>query len=66
MTIRELKSQLANTINNSGLAIDVIELVLENFLSEVRLATDRAYAEEMKKLEQETQEEVDADESTES
>lgn len=65
MTIRQAKEEIANIINNSGLGIDVIELMVEGLLAEVRLATDRAYAEAAKK-EQEKNKDGEADEPTES
>lgn len=39
----EFKQELANVINNSGLPPLMIEPVLQNFLSETRLAMQRQY-----------------------
>jgi preprotein translocase subunit SecB len=39
----EFKQELANVINNSGLPPLMIEPVLQNFLSEARLAMQRQY-----------------------
>ena len=44
MTIREFKSQMVNMINDSKLAIDVVEVVLEGLLAEVHIMADQAYA----------------------
>ena len=60
MTIREFKSQMVNMINDSKLAIDVVEVVLEGLLAEVHIMADKAY--EQAAQESMTQKE-DADES---
>ena len=45
MSIREFKQRLADLINESGLPLDILEVILEKFMAEVHLATDHAYAE---------------------
>lgn len=44
MTIQETKNRLVDVINNSGLAIDVMDLILENLYSIVHRQTEEAYA----------------------
>ena len=61
MTIREFKSQMVNMINDSKLAIDVVEVVLEGLLAEVHIMADKAYAQAAQ--ESMTHKEEDADES---
>lgn len=39
----EFKQELADLINNSGLPAFVIESVLQNYLNETRIATNRQY-----------------------
>lgn len=65
MNIREFNYKLTETINNCGLPIDIIELTLEKLLAEVRLAVERAIAQETKKQEEleEKQESEVSDES---
>lgn len=52
MTIKETKLKLVDDLNQSGLAIDVIELILENILNavhqQVEVAYERDAAEEAK------------------
>lgn len=52
MTIKEAKLKLVDDLNQSGLAIDVIELILENILNvvhqQVEVAYERDAAEEAK------------------
>ena len=62
MTLREFKGQLVKTINDSKLAIDVVEVVLEGLLAEVHLMADRAYAEAAQESEATAQKEDNANE----
>lgn len=39
----EFKQQLADLINNSGLPVFMIEPILQNYLSEVRILVKRQY-----------------------
>ena len=58
LSIREFNYKLTELLNTCGLPIDVIELALEKFLAEVRLAVDRAIAQESKKQEESEQNDV--------
>lgn len=53
MTIKETKLKIVDDLNQSGLAIDVMELILENILNavhqQVEIAYERDAAEEAKK-----------------
>ena len=64
MSIREFKQRLADLINESGLPLDILEVILEKFMAEVHLATDHAYAEALAKQNETeaTVEEISADE----
>lgn len=53
MTIKETKLKIVDDLNQSGLAIDVMELILENILNavhqQVEIAYERDAAEKAKK-----------------
>lgn len=59
MIYRETKQALVDTINNSGLPIDVIGSILGELIAEVRSQSDRAYMNDVQSynasLEQELQ-----------
>lgn len=44
MTIKETKMKIVEDLNQSGLAIDVMELLLENLLNLVHQQSEEAYA----------------------
>ena len=44
MTIKEARRKIIEVINQSGLAIDVIELLLENLFAVVHQQAEEAYA----------------------
>lgn len=47
MTIRELRAKLTDTINSSGMPIDIIDLILENLYKEVHRSMEMAYAQNL-------------------
>lgn len=58
MILRNLRKQIENTINNSGLPIDAIYFVLKDILNEVsEIYNNEVTKEEMQKIEQENSKE---------
>ena len=62
MILRNLRKQIENTINQSGLPIDAIYFVLKDILNEVsEIYNNEVAKEEMQKIEQENSKEETED-----
>ncbi len=53
---RETKVKLAEILNNSFLPIDMVVSILENFLTQATMQAEKAYQEDLKKMQKKDKE----------